>query len=445
MTSLGLAMIGVLADIARSSILMDQASMMQLPLQKEGSKQLLLDQLAEVVAFPGRITELRSTLFQKCETLTWVTKADCAMGMQLVDLILAQNGGETGNDLDVAKRLASVYLTVYSSPGAILQYDTDGSGDLSPTELRPVVDEGMGLKGEKGTADIMAVVDRDHDGKVTMKEVYDFGRGCLVLREFLPEIDTISPGTATVDLLPSLDKNTWHLPPATPENLKWHQKFKDLSANISAQCHTLDWATETDCERADVLLKLMLQLPVHEGTKTLGNAQLLASLMLFLHTPDQFGFGALDPDGDRAFGWYEFQALAAPLFGQLGQAGMQNVFYALDRDGTANVTRTDVYDYIRGALVIRHFIPEIDSVSPGKMKDGTPVLLDSAALNMALHVIDPPPVQRPKLQPGPKLLCLIGIMITAFVIQWFCCAAKPKLDADVAEDEYGVKAIKIAK
>jgi len=445
MTSLGLTMIGVFAGIARSShqdvILMDQASMIQLPLQREDSEKPIMDQILDTVAFSGRLTELQNTLHQKCETLDWVTEADCTMGRQLVDFILAQKGGETGNDLDVAKRVVGVTLTetVYGSPGQILGMDTDHSGDISATELRPSIEE-MGVKVEKGTADIMAIVDTDRDDKLSMKEVYQFGRGCLVLRQFLPEVDGVNPfHTATVDLLPTLDKNTWHLPAPSPENLEIHKKFQDLSANISAECHALYWPTEADCKKAETILNMLLQLPIYEGVKTLEVAQAIAPLKLFLHTPDQFAFGLFDMDGNRAFTRDEFMFTTGMLLAGMDKSGREKYFDVIDQDGAGNVTREDVYDFIRGCLVIRHFIPEIDAVSPGRAKDGSPMLSDSAALNMALHIIDPPPLPKPKLAAGPKLLYVFGIMIVAFTIQWFVCAAKPKLEA--TEDD-GVKPTK---
>lgn len=429
MIFVALTLTGAARSIRQDMSLVDQTSMIQLPLQQE---------------LPGQspVARLKATLPAQCGQLAWATQTDCDLSKELVELILAQNGGATGNDMDVAKRVANVDMLVFSPAGAILTaLDADFNGNLSKPEIRPIItgDAGMGLQ-DASIPGFMSLFDSNHDGTLVMPEVYQFGRACLVVRQFLRDIDTIQPSLDSAELLPLLESNVLHVPDSSPENLKWHNKFVDLLANLTAECHTLTWATEEDCEQAQVLLNTLVTIPTWNTTQTLIIAQTLCQLQTFLHVPDQYAFGLLDSDGNGAFGHEEYMALSAPIVQGMGAAGnslQETLFELLDHDGARNVTREKVYAFVRGGLVLRHFMPELDPVSPGRVKDGTPKLLDHTALNMAIHIIDPPPLAMPKMTAGPKLLSVFGIMLAAFIVQWFCCAAKPK--AFQAEEEKDVK------
>lgn len=426
MTFVALTLMGVARSIRQDMILVDQMSMIQLPVHRE-------------VQLPSPVAQLQTHLPAMCQGLNWATAADCAMSKELLDTIIAQNGGSTGNDMDVAKRVATVQMMVYGSPGAILTaFDFDNSGNLS-TEETPKALEAMELP-EAGTASIIALVDSNGDNWVTSPELYQFGRACLVIRQFLRDIDDIAPQVDSVDLLPALENNALHIPESTEENVKWHTKFQVLSANLTAECHALTWATEEDCSRARIALNFLVNIATWNSSKTLETAQNFLMMDYLLHLPDYYVFGHMDPDGNRAITHTEFM-YDPMLAGKLGgEAGQQLAWNLLDYDGDQNVTREEAYGYVRAGLVIRHFIPDVDPIATGRAKDGTATLVDKTALNMALHIMEPPPVPKAKLAPGPKLLCLIGIMIAAFTIQWFCCAAKPKLDE--AEDVKDGKDVK---
>mmetsp|Transcript_65676 Transcript_65676/g.147575 ORF Transcript_65676/g.147575 Transcript_65676/m.147575 type:complete len:437 (+) Transcript_65676:67-1377(+) len=417
------------ASTRQDMILVDQASMIQLPLQKEAP------------LMPGRVANLQSTLPEKCATLTWATPADCDMSKKLVDFIISQKGGATGNDLDVAKRVAGPQMLVYGQPGlALILFDTDGSGNLSYAELRPVVEGAMECQGDENVAKFMTMVDSNADNMVSMPEIYEFGRACLVVRQFLRNIDSIAPQTDSGDLLPLLVNNSLHLPETDPENFKWHAKFLELSANYTAECLTVTWATEADCQRGRFILDYLVQFPYWDGLNTLEMARSACMLEPLLHVPDYFAFGMIDSDGDGEVFEAQWWGWAMPARATIGDEGAHTVFSLMDNDASGNVSRAEAYGFARGSLVLRHFISELDKVAPGKLKDGSSTLLDSTALNMAMHILDPPPVPKAKLAPGPKLLCIIGIMMGAMLIQWFCCAAKIK--EPIEEDEPDKKEVK---
>jgi len=232
-------------------------------------------------------------------------------------------------------------------------------------------------------------------------------------------------------------------PKQSETNTKWSLQFQALSKNLTAECAALDWTTQTDCKKARDVMDSIVQIPTRqEEVKFLEIAQSMSGLQLFVHTPDQYSFAAMDMDGDGSFTKDAFMLLAGPaLIPAVGLNGCETLYQRFDGDGSGNATRQEVYDMIRGALVIRHFIPELDAVQHDRAKDGTAMLTDSKAMNMALHIIDPPALPREKLNKWTKLACVFGIMVGAMLIQWFFCFTRPKEINDIDESSEKEKTV----
>mmetsp|Transcript_113799 Transcript_113799/g.232834 ORF Transcript_113799/g.232834 Transcript_113799/m.232834 type:complete len:456 (+) Transcript_113799:82-1449(+) len=384
----------------------------------------------------SRVAILQTTLPWMCKNLDWATPSDCNVSEELVNFIIAQN--ETGNDVDVAKRVINLPMLAYGPPAQVLSnYDVDVSGNLSEAEFRQVVKKGMGLPDESIAA-AMALFDRNQDGTLTTPEIYQFGRACLVVRQFLREIDPASPTIKSVDLLPALETNLLHVPESTPENLKWHFNFTALSSNLTAECQALYWTEEVDCEMAQTLLDALITVPTWNGTNTLKLAQGFSGLEIMVHASDRVFFGKMDDDRDNVISKADFidnSEIMRKLLG--GRDGVNTFFDLLDHDGTMNVTRDEAYAFVRGALVLRHFIPDLDPVVKGRLSNGSSTLTDQGALNMARHIIQPPPAPVKRLDPGLKFLCLIALITATVAFQWKCCSTprKQRIEEDSDAEE----------
>mmetsp|Transcript_9514 Transcript_9514/g.21780 ORF Transcript_9514/g.21780 Transcript_9514/m.21780 type:complete len:456 (-) Transcript_9514:117-1484(-) len=384
----------------------------------------------------SRVAILQTTLPWMCKNLDWATPSDCNVSEELVNFIIAQN--ETGNDVDVAKRVINLPMLAYGQPAQVMStYDRDVSGDFSEAELRQVVKKWMGLPDES-TAAVMALFDRDQDGTLTTQEIYEFGRACLVVRQFLREIDPVSPAYNSADLLPALETNLLHVPESTPENLQWHFNFTALSSNLTAECQALYWTEEVDCEMAQTLLDALITVPTWNGTNTLKLAQGFSGLEIMVHASDRVFFGKMDDDRDNVISKADFidnSEIMRKLLG--GRDGVNTFFDLLDHDGTMNVTRDEAYAFVRGALVLRHFIPDLDPVVKGRLSNGSSTLTDQGALNMARHIIQPPPAPVKRLDPGLKFLCLIALITATVAFQWKCCSTprKQRIEEDSDAEE----------
>jgi len=384
----------------------------------------------------SRVAILQTTLPWMCKNLDWATPSDCNVSEELVNFIIAQN--ETGNDVDVAKRVINLPMLAYGPPAQVLSnYDVDVSGNLSEAEFRQVVKKGMGLPDESIAA-AMALFDRNQDGTLTTPEIYQFGRACLVVRQFLREIDPASPTIKSVDLLPALETNLLHVPESTPENLKWHFNFTALSSNLTAECQALYWIEEEDCEMAQILLDTLITVPTWKGTNTLKSAQGFSGLESMVHASDMMFFGKMDTDRDSVISKDDFIDNSGTMQQVLGgRTGVDTLFNLLDHDGTMNVTRDEAYAFVRGALVLRHFIPDLDPVVKGRLSNGSSTLTDQGALNMARHIIQPPPAPVKRLDPGLKFLCLIALITATVAFQWKCCSTprKQRIEEDSDAEE----------
>lgn len=412
-----LTLLGVARCIRLDTILEDATSMMQLQ--------------AEHQKLPSRVEMLQGQLPERCEKLEWVSKSDCDLSKEIVDFIISQKGGPTGVDMNVARSIISSWMwrSVYGQPAEVLSnFDIDVSGDLSEGELRASLEEFQktGLEDET-MAGVMKLFDRNHDGAVTAPEIYQLARGCLVVRDFLRDLDPVSPLKSSLDLVQSLDTNLLHVPETSPENIEWHDKFTALSANLTAECKALGWTGDGDCKMARLVLDSLITVPVWNGTNTLKLAQGLAAIDFLVHAPDGTFWGKLDTDNDRTVTMMDFYDNEAYIENKVGSPGaVASLFALIDRDGAGNITREEVYAFARGSLVIRHFIPDLDPGAPQRLTNGSSSVTDKAALSMAKHIIKPPAAAMKRMDPGAKFLCVLAIMMSTFYFQMRCCGPRKK-------------------
>jgi len=208
--------------------------------------------------------------------------------------------------------------------------------------------------------------------------------------------------------------------------LGFHEKLVEGLPKLQQNCKIQRAAS--DCERAELILSLLINSTVGPEPKppythnSLANG--MAGLSFFLYFPGpMYAFATLDTNHDNVVQMSEVWK-NIPIETGDGTLLVENGFFeVLDgnfKDG--NVTRTDMYEYMRSLILVRDVVRDMDLVNPYAP---TPKCLISAR-----RVLEGAKLPRPKLGYWTKLICIFFIFTGALASHFFFCAPPPKEDRE---------------
>jgi hypothetical protein len=206
----------------------------------------------------------------------------------------------------------------------------------------------------------------------------------------------------------------------------FHAKLVEGLPKLQQNCKIQRAAS--DCDRAELILSLLINSTVGPEPKppythnSLANG--MAGLSFFLYFPGpMYAFATLDTNHDNVVQMSEVWK-NIPIETGDGTLLVENGFFeVLDgnfKDG--NVTRTDMYEYMRSLILVRDVVRDMDLVNPYAP---TPKCLISAR-----RVLEGAKLPRPKLGYWTKLICIFFIFTGALASHFFFCAPPPKEDVD---------------
>jgi len=204
--------------------------------------------------------------------------------------------------------------------------------------------------------------------------------------------------------------------------LGFHSKLVEGLPKLQQNCKIKRAAA--DCERAETILSLLINSTVGPEPKppythhSLANG--MAGLSFFLYFPGpMYAFATLDTNHDNVVQMSEIWKNIPVEVGD-GTLLVENGFFeVLDgayKDG--NVTRTDLYEYLRSLILVRDVVPQLDLVNP---LAPTPKYLISAR-----RILEGAKLPRPKLGYYTKLICIFFIFTGALATHFFLCVTPPK-------------------
>lgn len=208
--------------------------------------------------------------------------------------------------------------------------------------------------------------------------------------------------------------------------LGFHEKLVEGLPKLQQNCKIQRAAS--DCERAELILSLLINSTAGPEPKppythnSLANG--MAGLSFFLYFPGpMYAFATLDTNHDNVVQMSEIWK-NIPIETGDGTLLVENGFFeVLDgnfKDG--NVTRTDMYEYMRSLILVRDVVRDMDLVNPYAP---TPKCLISAR-----RVLEGAKLPRPKLGYWTKLICIFFIFTGALASHFFFCAPPPKEDME---------------
>jgi len=210
-----------------------------------------------------------------------------------------------------------------------------------------------------------------------------------------------------------------------PPEQGFHKKLLKALPVLQTECKTKDYVTEEDCNNSINMLSMMIN--VTQGPEPMwtwhGQLRMMMGLHFWLYTPGtMLCFSILDMDQSKGITWPEMQR----LFGAQMMNGMSPMWKFLDLDNDGNLTRPELYKYLRAAILVREQLPALDPIDPAADT--------KKCLNMAHRVLAPPPVPPKKMKFYPKLLSIAGIVVGAVALHCLLCSGSNKKMSELEEE-----------
>jgi len=201
----------------------------------------------------------------------------------------------------------------------------------------------------------------------------------------------------------------------------YHKKIVKALPVLKEGCSSKAYATEEDCRRAVDLITMLGK--ISEGPEPMwtwhGQIRLMVGIHFWLYTPGtMIVFTLLDMDRSKGITYEELTR----IFGPQAMSSMNPVWKHLDQDGDGGITREELHNYLRAAILVRDVLPDLDGIDPK-----APTL---KCMNMAHRVLAPPAMPMKKMKFYPKLLSIAGIVIGAFAVHCLLCSGSSKKTID---------------
>jgi len=200
--------------------------------------------------------------------------------------------------------------------------------------------------------------------------------------------------------------------PTEYQDMNLRQKLADLMPHFLADCLARPYGNEHDCRRADRLLTAVTWFTIQTpDDHLLLDIQQRLGLSFYLWLPGPpFCFTALDKDQDGGLSWTRE---VAPSFGPGTMLRLNPMKKYMDADNDGNLTRPEIGEYLRAAVLLRDQLPEVDGLHPD-----TPT---EACMDLAEVVGHVPTLPRHMSKPS-KVIALIAIFILSGVVGvYFSC------------------------
>lgn len=181
--------------------------------------------------FHQKLVKALPLLKEQCYHKLYATKEDCTLAIRMVMSMIKYTDGPEPVWTWHGQIRAMLGLNYWLySPGTTMCFpmlDRDQSGNVTLEEMTMA----FGVQMVKGSQAIWEFMDQNNDGGFTREELHQYLRACIMIREYLPEVDAMDTKADSKKCL-NMAHRVLNAPPAAMARLGFYPKLLSIAGIV---------------------------------------------------------------------------------------------------------------------------------------------------------------------------------------------------------------------